>query len=277
MTAIRRPFYPPEEIFNEVLRKLKDANLRNERSEYLTFVPDGEPALDINLGKEMTMLKRLEIPIAILSNASLLFHRDVKEDFMEADLVSLKVDTVSEGLWRRVNRPHKALKLESVLQGIVEFADDFKGTVFSETMLVDRTNYGNEFEKIADFLARLKRLDKAYIAIPTRPPAEQWVRPAEEKILNIAFQVFSSRLGQNRVEFLTGYEGNAFAFAGKVEEDLLSITAVHPMRKEAVGEFLRKAGAGWHVIDRLLDEGKLVETNYEGNTFYLRKLPLMRK
>jgi hypothetical protein len=76
------------------------------------------------------------------------------------------------------------------------------------------------------------------------------------------------------VEYLVGYEGNAFACTGKVEEDLLSITAVHPMREEAVEEFLTKAGAGWQVIDKLVQERKLMETTYEGNTFYVRKLPM---
>jgi len=139
-------------------------------------------------------------------------------------------------------------------------------------MLIDGINYGDEFEKLANFLNRLKRLDKAYIAIPTRPPGEKWVKPAQEETVNAAFQAFSKKLGANRLEYLIGYEGNAFAFTGKVEEDLLSITAVHPMRREAVKEFLKKADADWSIIEKLLQEGKLVELEYEGNIYYMRKL-----
>jgi wyosine [tRNA(Phe)-imidazoG37] synthetase (radical SAM superfamily) len=139
-------------------------------------------------------------------------------------------------------------------------------------MLVDRMDYGNEFGKIADFLGHLKGLDKAYIAIPTRPPTEKWVRPAKEDMLNAAFQAFANKLGQSRVEYLTGYEGNAFAFTGEAEEDLLSITAVHPMRREAVEEFLKKSGVEWDLMKRLLNERKLVELDYEGKTFYMRRL-----
>jgi len=144
-------------------------------------------------------------------------------------------------------------------------------------MLIDGVNYGSEFEKIADFLNHLKRLDKAYIAIPTRPPTEKWVKPAKEETVNAAFQVFTEKLGAERVEFLIGYEGNAFAFTGRVEEDLLSITAVHPMRKEAVEEFLKKANADWCVIEKLLEEDKLIELEYEGNRYYMRRLPSRRK
>jgi len=277
MTTGRQAFYKPENIFKEVRRKADEAASRNKRVDYLTFVPDGEPTLDINLGKTTSFLRQIEIPIAIITNASLIWREDVKEDLLEMDLVSLKVDAVSEDLRKRINRPHKDLKLDAVLKGVTKFANEFKGTVISETMLIDGINYGDEFEKTADFLKHLKRLDKAYIAIPTRPPAEEWVKPAKEETVNAAFQVFSERLGVDRVEYLIGYEGNAFAFTGRVEEDLLSITAVHPMRKEAVKEFLKKANTDWHVIEKLLKEDKLIELEYEGNKYYMRRLPSRRK
>ena len=89
--------------------------------------------------------------------------------------------------------------------------------------------------------------------------------------MNTAFQVFSKKLGANRVEYLVDYEGNAFVSTGNVEEDLLSITAVHPMREEAVNKLLKKADANWQVVEKLLGENKLVELEYEGNTHYLRK------
>jgi wyosine [tRNA(Phe)-imidazoG37] synthetase (radical SAM superfamily) len=277
MTTKRQAFYKPEDILREVKRKVNEASSRNERVDYLTFVPDGEPTLDINLRKEISILKQIEIPIAVITNASLIWRNNVKEDLLKANLVSLKVDAVSEDLWRRINRPHKSLKLNGILEGVTEFANEFKGTIISETMLIDGINYGSEFEKTADFLKNLKRLDKAYVAIPTRPPAEKWVKPAEEETVNAAFQVFSERLGVDRVEYLIGYEGNAFAFTGRVEEDLLSITAVHPMRKEAVEEFLKKANADWRVIEKLLEEDKLIELEYEGNRYYMRRLPSRRK
>ena len=62
------------------------------------------------------------------------------------------------------------------------------------------------------------------------------------------------------------------AFTGNVEEDLLSITAVHPMREDAVSAFLARAGADWPVIQRLIDQGQLVKVFHEGREFYVRKL-----
>lgn len=277
MMVERKAFYKPEEILKEVERKVKEATSRNERIDYLTFVPDGEPTLDINLGEEINLIKQIGIPVAVITNASLLWREDVEKDLMDADLVSLKVDAVSEELWRRINRPHKSLSLSKILGGVSNFTREFNHKIITETMLVEGVEYAGEFEKIAEFLKDLRSLDKAYIAIPTRPPAEEWVKPATEETLNRAFQTFTEKLGVDRVEYLIGYEGNAFAFTGNVEEDLLSITAVHPMRKEAVTEFLKKANADWKRVEKLLSENKLVELEYEGNKYYMRRLPSRRK
>jgi len=276
MTTERQAFYKPEDIFEETKRKVDEASSRNERVDYITFVPDGEPTLDINIGKAISNLKQIEILIAVITNASLIWRDDVKEDLLEMDLVSLKVDAVSEDLWRRINRPHKNLRLDAVLEGVTEFAKEFKGSIISETMLIDGINYGDEFEEIADFLKQLKRIEKAYIAIPTRPPTEKWVKPAKEETVNRAFQIFAEKLGTDRVEYLIGYEGNAFAFTGRVEEDLLSITSVHPMRKKAVKEFLKKANEDWQIIEELIEKNELIELEYEKSKYYMRKLPSRR-
>ena len=268
----QKVFYQPYDILKEVKRKVDNATLRNERIDYVTFVPDGEPTIDINIGEEISVLKRIGIPIAVLTNASMLWLKGVRQDLLKADYVSLKVDAVSDDLWRRINRPHKNLRLSVILKGIQDFAEVFKGTIVTETMLVDGIDYANEIERIAAFLAKLKKLNRAYIAVPTRPPEETWVKPAKEEIVNVAFEFFSEKLGVDRVEYLIGYEGNAFAFTGNIKDDLLSIMAVHPMRAEAVEVFLRKANSCWQMIEGLLCEGKLVELEFEGNRYYMRKL-----
>ncbi len=273
MITGRQPFYAPSTILNEVKRRVDAARFKNDRCDYLSFVPDGEPTLDSELGSEISLLKRINIPIAVFTNASLIACNDVKSDLLGADLISLKVDVVSENLWREINRPHKEFRLDTILEGITEFVKEFEGVLLTETMLIDGVEYGDEFEEIADFLGQLERLDKAYIAIPTRPPAENWVRPVKEETLSEAFHVFSSTLGRNSVEYLIDYEGNKFASTGRIEDDLLGITAVHPMRREAVEEFLMNASADWGVMESLMREREIVELHYEGETFYMRRLP----
>jgi len=268
----RQVFYRSCDILKEVQKRVVNAHTRNEGIDYLTFVSDGEPTLDVNIGEEISLLKQIGIPIAVLTNASMLWLKEVRQDLLKADYVSLKVDVVSDNLWRCIDRPHKDLKLSTILKGIQDFAEAFKGTVVTETMLVDSVNYENEFERIARFLSVLKKLNRAYIAVPTRPPAENWVEPAREEVVNVAFQIFSEMLGVDRVECLVGYEGNAFAFTGDVEEDLLGMMAVHPVRYEAVKAFLVKANAGYQIIEKLLAADKLVELEHEGYRYYMPKL-----
>lgn len=263
-------FYEPGRILRDVEDKVREARRRGEAIDYLTFVPDGEPTLDLHLGEEIQRLRKLGLKIAVITNSSLLWKTDVREELLMADWVSLKIDALSPDVWRKVNRPHGSLSLGRILEGVSEFARVFKGELATETMLIQGFNdRPEEIEKISVFVAGLKP-KKSYISVPIRPPAEKGVHPADEYSLNLAHQAFSEKLIDT--ELLIGYEGNAFAFTGNVEEDLLNIMSVHPMREEAVCESLKKAGANWSVVDRLMKEGKLVEVKYKNKTFYLRKL-----
>jgi wyosine [tRNA(Phe)-imidazoG37] synthetase (radical SAM superfamily) len=271
MQIERQSFYDPEELLHAVQSKAEKAG---GPVDYLTFVTDGEPTLDINLGREIELLKPLDIPVAVITNSSLVWREDVREALMGADWVSLKVDAVEESVWQQIDRPYGRLRLAAILDGMLRFGRDYAGTLATETMLVAGLNDGEgHLRQVADFLARL-RPDRAYLSIPTRPPAEAWVQPPNEEILNRAYQVLSKRVEQ--VEYLIGYEGDAFAFTGNVEEDLLSITAVHPMRENAVDALLARAGVGWPTVRRLIEQGQLVETVYEGRRYYGRKLSLQK-
>jgi wyosine [tRNA(Phe)-imidazoG37] synthetase (radical SAM superfamily) len=276
MRVERDAFYEPEEILRDVRGKVEKAREVGEPIDYLTFVPDGEPTLDINLGREIELLRPLGIKIAVITNSSLVWREEVREALMQADWVSLKADAVREDIWRRIDRPHGALQLPSIQDGMLEFAKACTGHLATETMLVEGVNDGEEhLGEVADFLARLQP-GVAYLAIPTRPPAEKWVQPPQEEVINRAYQILSRGVGQ--VEYLIGYEGNAFAFTGDVEQDLLSITAVHPMREDAVDEFLaraqskQQAEADWEVVRLLVARDRLVEVEYGGHRFYLRRL-----
>jgi len=273
MQIKRQSFYPPEQILAEVADKVEEAKQRGERIDYLTFVPDGEPTLDSQLGRAIELLRPLGIRIAVITNTSLMDQAVVREALLLADWVSLKVDAVTESVWRRVDRPQRTLPLATLHAGMLDFAATFRGELATETMMVrDVNDSESEMAQVATFLRQLAP-DKAYLAVPTRPPAEPWVQPPTSEALVAAYHLFAAALGEARVEYLIGYEGDAFAFTGHVEEDLLSITAVHPMREQAVDAYLRKAGADWDVVQRLITAGKMVKLSYGGHSFFMRKLP----
>jgi len=269
MSVERQQFYQPRELLRAVEEKVQKAGHSDEKIDYLTFVPDGEPTLDSNLGREIDLLRSLGLKIAVISNSSLIWREDVREDLRKANWVSLKVDATRADAWRQIDRPHGSLALDSILEGVTEFAATFGGRLVTETMLVRGINDSRaHLEEVAEFVSQVHP-SVAYLSIPTRPPAEDWVQTPAEDDLNQAYQVFSERL--DGVEYLIDYEGVSFALTGGAEEDLLSITAVHPMRRDAVRALLSKAGAGWSVVEGLVDAELLAETEYSGEMFYVRK------
>jgi wyosine [tRNA(Phe)-imidazoG37] synthetase (radical SAM superfamily) len=261
-------FYAPEEILSSVTHQVDQARAAGETIDYLTFVPDGEPTLDENLAETIHMLRPLNIPIAVISNASLIWREDIRSTLQLVDWVSLKVDSIDEQLWRQINRPHSELNLEKILDGIRQFAVEFDGKLVTETMLVAGINDGEKaVRSVADFLNTLD-INTSYLAIPTRPPTVQGVHAPDESILNRAYQVFAEQL--SKVEYLIGYEGDAFAFSGDVEVDLLNITSVHPMRESAVKDLLQRAQADWVIVKHLVSSGKLKKTEYAGENYFVR-------
>jgi wyosine [tRNA(Phe)-imidazoG37] synthetase (radical SAM superfamily) len=270
MQAHRDNFYRPKKIFKQVEKKVMEAKLKGEFIDYLTFVSDGEPTLDKNIGEEINLLRSLGIKIAVITNASLLWKKEVRRDLYNADIVSVKIDTVSEKLWREVNRPYGSLQLERILNGIHDFSKEYKGSFLTESMIIKKMLFQpEEIEKTAKFISTINPT-RSYLAVPTRPPAEQWVKSPTELELFGTYILFEEK-GIN-VEYLMGYEGNAFAFTGDIEEDLLSITAVHPMREEAVKEYLKKAHGDWKAVEAMIRDGKLKEAFYNRNTFFVRDL-----
>ena len=102
-----KPFYKTTKITEEVRSKLDQANEIGESVDYVTFVPDGEPTLDANLGREIDTLKNLRVRVAVITNGSLLWREDVRQNLLKANWVALNVDAVSEDIWHKIKRPNK--------------------------------------------------------------------------------------------------------------------------------------------------------------------------
>ena len=267
----RRFFYRTDDIKTEVLNRIDNTVRPGESIDYLTFVADGEPTLDLGLEQTIEALKETGIPVAVITNGSLLWDRQVSSSLAKVDWVSIKIDAVSPEIWQKINNPHHSLKLDLILLGIMNFSRIFSSVLTTETMLIKDINDSlAELRKIANFISRLNTT-QSYLSIPTRPPAEKWAIPAGEFTLSQAYQIFQNR--QINTEYLIGYEGNAFGSTGDLESDILNITAVHPMREDAVRVLLKKQAGSWKIVTDLIKQGKITEINYGGKKFYLRTVP----
>jgi wyosine [tRNA(Phe)-imidazoG37] synthetase (radical SAM superfamily) len=262
----RRRFYDPAEIVEGVQTKINA--MQSDNIDYVTFVPDGEPTLDINLGVEISKISNFGVKTAIITNSSLIHEQGVQEELEMFDLVSLKVDAVTEGIWNKVNRPSKGLEMTRIKEGMKSFSKRYRGKLITETMLVGNVDYGEELEKIASFLAIINP-EESYISIPIRPTPEKWATPADPEIINHAYQLFSKVV--RRVELLTTSEGEGFFSTGDFEKDLLGITSVHPIRDDTMLTFLKKYGKDAQILRKFIDEKKLISVYYNGHYFYLRR------
>ena len=272
MQMKRKEFYKPEDICGEAQVKLKQLETENKQADYFSFVPDGEPSLDLNLGKTIKLLKPFNMKIAVITNASLLWMDEVKEDLMDADWVSVNIDAADEDTWRKTDRPHGMLKHQDILSGIIEFSKAFRGTLVTETMLVKGINDQEAcIEKIAEQIA-LVQPQKAYLLVPTRPPAESNVRRASAESLRKAAAIIRGVSGTD-VECITGDEKEeGFFFTKNIVDDILSITSVHPIREDIVDTLLKRRNTDKSVLTELIEKGKISEFMYEGRKFYRKNI-----
>jgi len=268
MQVKRQAFYSPEDICREAEIKLKQLETENKQTDYFSFVPDGEPTLDLNLGKSIKLLKPYNLRIAVITNASLLWMDEVKEDLMGANWVSVSIDAADEDAWNKIDRPHGMLKHQDILNGIIEFSKAFRGTLVTETMLVEGINDHEAcIEKIAEQLSLIDP-SKAYLLVPTRPPAEGSVKRASKASLSNAVRIVRSISGTD-VECITGDEKEeGFFFTEAIVDDLLSIASVHPVREDIVEDLIKERMADKAIITELVKQGRLIEFVYEGKKFY---------
>ena len=267
---VKRTLYSnPSEVFDEVKKKVERIRETQQNVDYISIVPDGEPTLDSSLGELIERLKELGLPVAVITNSSLTWDKSVQEDLKKADWVSVKIDAISPNTWKQINRPHASLSLDEILQGMQEFAGSYTGTLCTETMLVkDLNDNPEELTAIANFVKSRISPYKAYIGVPTRPPAEPWVSRPEPESITAAYAIFTKE-GLN-AETLTGYESSGFVVTDNPVEEILEITAVHPMRSDAVKDVLNRFGVGEDVLQQLVKEGRIRKVHYEGWDYYIR-------
>jgi wyosine [tRNA(Phe)-imidazoG37] synthetase (radical SAM superfamily) len=267
-SATRQTFYDPSVIYREVKQHLEKLD-KKDSPDFLTFVSNGEPTLDINLGKSIGLLKNLGIPVAVITNASLLSDPKVRADLKQADWVSVKVDSGDERIWKKINRPHPAIQFEKYIQGIFDFSKEYTGRLVTETMLVSALNDTEELLTQTAKLVSLIQPAMAYISIPTRPPAIKTVVSPDGDIINKAYQIF--REASIETDLILGFEGTDTGFTGNAFEDIINICSVHPIREDTMEELLMKNKANATTLSTLLHNNLIQQVEYRSKKYYIRK------
>jgi wyosine [tRNA(Phe)-imidazoG37] synthetase (radical SAM superfamily) len=268
MTTNRASFSDPQEVFQKIKQRLEELSGQGIHPDTITFVSNGEPTLDKSLGEMIQLVKVFGIQTAVITNASLLWHPDTCAQLSNADIVSLKIDSVIEDTWHKIDRPHGNLRLDMVFKGIHWFAQTFKGRIITETMLIkDINDTQTEAEPAADFIADLHP-ETAYLALPLRPPAESWVHPPTEERLMAVYQIFKERIPQ--VELLMDLpETELFAESDPVQS-LLNTLQVHPLSKNEIKTYLDSNHLSWMKIEELIKKNILKPVLTNNKEFFIR-------
>lgn len=239
VTNERKDYFSPGEIASEIEEALQAH--RPGKIDWVTFVGSGEPLLHASSGWLIRKVKQMtDLPVAVITNGSLLYLPEVRQELAVADAVLPTLDAGTEDLYRRVNRPHPEVTFKRLVEGLIAFRDEYQGKLWVEVMLVKGLNDGPEtLRDIANVLKRV-RPDEVHINLPSRPPAETWVLPPTDEslmqalaILGIVAEVVHPAEGSFD---LSGYDDPVDA--------ILTIITRHPMREAELERALSRWSPG---------------------------------
>ncbi len=266
-TMSRATFFPVPDMLVE----LRDAlgSVPPREIDWITFVGSGEPTLNLDLGAMLRGVKAMtDIPIAVITNGSLLSSPAVRKDISLADAILPTLDAGNAHLFHRINRPPSRFGFEDHVNGLISTRKEFSGKLWLEVMLIAGLNDGEAaLWELAAAMARV-RPDQIHILLPNRPPAENWVLPADEEGLLRA----SSILGEIAPVLHPHEERGAFDIGHETDplDAAAAILARHPMSDQELRIALARRG----VIDTdaamrsLLDSGRAVEVRRFGRRFW---------
>ncbi len=187
ITIERGDFVPIEAVLAELREKLSEGL----EADYITVSGSGEPTLNSRLGEFVESIKKITtIPVAILTNGTLMYREDVRAACAKADVVLPSLDAGDERTFQRINRPHKDISIEKLIDGLSEFRKEFAGQIWLEVFLVGDMNTDIEqIDKIKDAIERI-RPDKIQLNTAVRPTADADIRRLDaEKLKTIATQL----------------------------------------------------------------------------------------
>ncbi|MCK5841276.1 MAG: radical SAM protein [Candidatus Sabulitectum sp.] len=176
LTMERKEYVPQKQIETELISYFKS----NPDPEYITLSGSGEPTLNISFGEVIRFIKRnwSHVPVAVLTNGSLLGSPVVRKDLMESDLILPSLDAASQQAFFRINKPAKGLNIEDYIQGLVDLRKEYRKKIWLEVLILPGFNDSTE---------ELDLLKEAFLRIePDRIQINSLDRPGRVKGLSAA-------------------------------------------------------------------------------------------
>lgn len=261
-TIKRGKYFSSEEILQAVKKKLASG----QRIDYITFSGSGEPSLNSDIGNLIREIKEItSIPVAVLTNSSLLYRESVRKDLLAADLVVPSLDSATQKAFATTNRPHSSLKLEEIIEGLAKFREEFKGPIWLEIMLVKGVNDSPpQLRKLKDAIVKIKP-EKIHLNTVVRPPTEKFAQPLSQRELEKIKKFFGKK-----AEIIAEFDKKAQRPSSEdLEKAIFSIIQRRPVTLSDIS-----ASLGAHknevikYLNFLLEEGKIQCTSHKDLKYY---------
>lgn len=180
LTIKRKNFFNLNDLFFEIKTALK----KKRKIDHITLSGAGEPTLNKDIGRVIRKIKSMTaIPVAVLTNGTLLYRKDVREDLKCADIVIPSLDAVSEKVFNKINRAHKNLKLSRIIEGMKRFRKEYGNKIWLEILVVRGYNDSiKEFKKIATAVRKIKP-DRIQLNTCIRPGTVRGLKPLKYRAL----------------------------------------------------------------------------------------------
>lgn len=271
LTIKRKIYHPTRLVYNEVMEFLKTPGASKE-TDVISLAGSGEPTLAGNCGEVIRWIKDITpIPVAVLTNGSILWMEEVREDLISADIVLPSIDAVTDEVFQKINSPSPALSLKKILEGIEKFSRIFNGRFFPEVMVVEGFNdHDGEIKKIIEYLGKLNP-DRVHLNVVERPGSDKSIKsPPADRMEEIA-SMFPTEIPVD----IVGKSPHIFVYGDRenIEEKILA----HLARRPAVpGDLSAGLGVSPEVITntlrKLIKQDKIIETpDRTDNYYYLKR------
>ena len=262
-TVSRQSYVPPEEIQGELELTL---SVLEKKPDYISLSGSGEPTLNNNIGQIIRKIKEVtSIPIAVLTNGSLLSLEEVRNDLLGADLVVPSLDAITPILFEYINRPHPNLKIEEIISGLIQFRKQYLGQIWLEILFCRGANDGKEeVEKFKGVIEKVQP-DRVQLNTPVRPPAEDFAFPLTLGQL----EEIRERLGE-KAEIISEFAAPLGEEFNSVKDtEILNLIKRRPCTAEDISKAL-----GLHLnevvkyLEKLIKEGVVHYRMYEHHGYY---------
>lgn len=264
-TIERRAYIRAEQIIDQLREKL-DSGIEPD---YITLGGSGEPTLNSEIGSIIRRIKEISnIPVAVLTNGSLLSECEVSQSLIAADVVLPSLDAYDPETFAKINRPHASITYETMISGLSRFRNAYGGQIWLEVFLVAGINATPKAMKA--FLHEIEKIrpDRIHLNTAVRPPAE----PHADKVPAEKLAKLAGMLGEH-AEVIAEYtrEAPAAQRHSDAVSEILNLLARRPCTIEDITAGLKEAPtAVIKNLDLLMREGRIVTRRIDGKTYYLQ-------